>query len=210
VNQREFRLDFFIAIFALLVSVLTSLTLLYQTRIIGQQYAATIWPYLSSDVTVSPTSIAAQITNDGVGPALIQSAELIVDGKGAPSWDAYFKAILAEHSVRAYFESIQQRILAGKPFPGSMETASLAPGSTLRPGDVVTLMRLNLPGAPMAAIVPHKVDFRLCYCSLNKSCWILDTTLPFGKETRPVGQCSSTASIGATAFRSPSVPLRRR
>ena len=47
VNEKAFRLDFFIAIAALLVSTLTAATLLYQTHVISDQYAATIWPYLT-------------------------------------------------------------------------------------------------------------------------------------------------------------------
>jgi len=46
-NEKAFRLDFFIAIAALLVSAISAIALIYQTRVIGDQYAATIWPYLS-------------------------------------------------------------------------------------------------------------------------------------------------------------------
>ena len=43
-NEKAFRLDFFIAIAALLISALTAGALVYQTRVIADQYAATIWP----------------------------------------------------------------------------------------------------------------------------------------------------------------------
>ncbi|MGC2633018.1 MAG: hypothetical protein WA215_02280 [Candidatus Cybelea sp.] len=50
-NDRNFRLDFFIAIAAVLISALTAGTLFYQTRVIGDEFAATIWPYLSVGTT---------------------------------------------------------------------------------------------------------------------------------------------------------------
>jgi hypothetical protein len=43
VSEKAFRLDFFIAIAALLVSAASTIALIYKTRVIGAQYAATIW-----------------------------------------------------------------------------------------------------------------------------------------------------------------------
>ena len=41
-NDRTFRLDFFIAVAAVLISVITAGTLFYQTHVIGDEFAATI------------------------------------------------------------------------------------------------------------------------------------------------------------------------
>ncbi len=210
-NEKAFRLDFFIAIAALLVSTLTAATLLYQTRVISQQYAATIWPYVSTEGDVSPDGRSLRLVNDGLGPALIQSAQLIVDGKNAPGWNNYFNAILKDQETRAYFAQMRADMLAGKAFYGSMATSTIGPGTTIRPGDSMQLMKMDLPGAPMQTIQHHTIGLKLCYCSLNDSCWLLDTTIvKTPQETRPVATCTGTTSIAAQAFMSPSVRPRRK
>ena len=108
-NDRAFRLDFFIAIAALLVSALTAGTLIYQTRVIGAQYAATIWPYLSVETTYdNPSGVTIALNNEGLGPALIHSAHLSVDGKDASSWYDYFIVLAREDSrLRSFFVRTQ-------------------------------------------------------------------------------------------------------
>ncbi|HTU69219.1 MAG TPA: hypothetical protein VMF11_02770 [Candidatus Baltobacteraceae bacterium] len=210
-TEKAFRLDFFIALAALLVSALTAATLVYQTHVIGQQYAATIWPYISSDSGMSPTGLSLRVVNDGLGPALVQSAQLIVDGKNVPGWGDFFHALLRDQKTRAYFEQKTADVLAGKPFTGSIATSSLGPGTTIRPGDSMTLIRMELPGAPIDTMKRHTIGLKLCYCSLNKSCWILDTTvIKTPQETRPVATCPNPTSIAAQPFMSPSAPPRKK
>jgi hypothetical protein len=211
VTEKAFRLDFFIAIAALFVSVLTSLTLLYQTRVIADQYAATIWPYLSSSGEAGPRGLSMGIVNDGLGPALIQSAQLLVDGKPATGWSVYFNAIVKEPEARAYFKMASAKVLAGEPFDGRMMTDSLSPGVTIRPGDVRTLMKIDLPNAPVSALQRHTIALRLCYCSLNKSCWMFDTSISKSPDTtQPVAACTTGSSIASLPFTSPSVRLHKK
>src|SRR5579863_2155170 len=114
-NDRAFRLDFFIAIAALLVSALTAATLIYQTRVIGHQFAASTWPYLSVSTTLDPQAISLDLANDGLGPALIRSAQLTVDGRPLPSWNAYFQTLATEEpALRALFTRAAAQALAGR------------------------------------------------------------------------------------------------
>ena len=209
-TEKAFRLDFFIAIAALLISAVSALALLYQTRIIGDQYAATIWPYISSDLTAGPNGLSLRITNDGLGPALLQSAQLVVDGKPVRGWQDYLQVILQDPETHAFFENLQEQILAGKPSAGSISTASLNPGETIRPGDSLPLINISLAGAPVVTIHRHTIDLRLCYCSLNKSCWTLDTALPGQKQTTQVPSCETNFKIEPAFLMSPSeLPHRR-
>jgi hypothetical protein len=211
VNEKAFRLDFFIAIAALLVSALTAGALVYQTRVIADQYAATIWPYLSVNGTLSPDGGTLILENDGLGPALVQSAQLIVDGKNVSGWGDFFQALLEDADTRAYFAQKRADLLSGKPFSGSISTASIGPGATIRPGDAMTLLKINLPGAPIATMKRHTYGLKLCYCSLNKSCWTLDTTVvKTPQETRAVSVCANAFSIAAQPFMSPSVRPRKK
>ena len=112
-NDRNFRLDFFIAIAAVLISALTAGTLFYQTRVIGDEFAATIWPYLSVGTTYDTGGETIEVTNDGVGPALVRSAQLYVDGRKVDAWNDYIKAVSRDPELRGLFLRAQAAVRAG-------------------------------------------------------------------------------------------------
>jgi hypothetical protein len=212
-SEKAFRLDFFIAIAALLVSTISALALIYQTRVIGAQYAATIWPYLSVDSTYSGTGEKLVIENDGMGPALIRSAQLSLDGRKIRGWNDYFKVLLKDRTTYGYFADATAAIKAGKVIQGSITTASLEPGETIRPGDSITLLDFTLPGAPLKSMEKPTIELNLCYCSLNQSCWLLrDAQHTFaGSEPQPVSQCGAATSIEAPSqITFPSARPRKR
>ncbi len=200
-NERAFRLDFVIAMGALLVSALTAGTLLYQTHVISAQYAATIWPYLSVETTNDPHGIKVEISNDGLGPALIRSAQLAVDGKNMPSWDAVFPVVARDPEVRKMFLSAIPAVRAGLPSPLMIRYSSIGRSTTLRSGQSRTLLSVNYTGEfPGLAIAKHRVAMDFCYCSLNASCWKLNSVLngEGGSDPQPVSHCTSSADIGST------------
>jgi hypothetical protein len=187
VNERsEFRLDFVIAIAALLVSAVSAFALIYQTRVIGQQYAATIWPYLSVNSTYGPSGVIIKVENDGLGPALIQSAQLLVDEKAAPGWATYVKDLESEPALEKHHRSIS--------------ASSFGRSTTIRPGEASLLFSIiyKTPIAPQA-LAAHSIGVRLCYCSINNSCWNIFATP--GKDSRtvpqPVSSCTENAAISS-------------
>lgn len=192
-QDRAFRLDFFIAVGALLVSALTAATLVYQTHVIGNQYAATIWPYLDATVSYPLDGESIELVNDGLGPALIRSAQLSIDGKDVPAWNNYFRILLGNRSIRRAF------IAALKEKDPHLSSSSIGPSTTLRPGETFQLLNLELPGISYRAFLTHTIQMRFCYCSLNSSCWNLDvrTDASASKEPAPVSQCTTSATINA-------------
>lgn len=210
-NDRAFRLDFFIAIAALLVSVLTTLTLIYQTHVIGEQYAATIWPYLSLNSTYNAHGQKLYITNEGLGPALIQSAQLVVDGKPVPQWSNYLKALVDQPSMARLFREDHAMFESGKKPLGIISTGSAGPGTTLRPGATLPLLDMEMPDyVPLKALRSHRISMEFCYCSLNGSCWIMAETADASKSVppAPVGHCSASTAIDANGAM-PSAPSAR-
>lgn len=209
-TEKAFRLDFFIAIAALLISCASAVVLLYQTRVVADQYAAAIWPYISASGTLGPRGFSVSIVNDGLGPALVRSAQLVVDGKPVLGWGDYFKALDKEPEIRAFFEGRRADFLAGKALNGFISSSSIGSGTTMRSGDSLTLMKIDFADAPILAINRHTIAIKLCYCSLNKSCWTLDTTPEKTPNlTLPVTACASDSSIAAQPFRFPSVHRRK-
>ncbi|MBV8375238.1 MAG: hypothetical protein JO302_06980, partial [Candidatus Eremiobacteraeota bacterium] len=133
-NERAFRLDFFIAIAALLVSALTAGTLIYQTHVIGAQYAAAIWPYLSVETTYdNPNGVTIALNNEGLGPALIHSARLSVDGKSVASWNDYFLTLAREDPrIRSFFTRMQAAVQRGLVPRVTIATSTVA-STAIRP-----------------------------------------------------------------------------
>ncbi len=194
------RLDFFVAIVALLVSALTAGTLIYQTHVIGDQYAATIWPYVSETVTYDAHGESVELTNDGLGPALVQSAQLWVDGKPASSWNAYFAALAREPVIRAAFLRMNADVRAGRTPLVRVTASSVSPGTTIRPGDSLRLIALSFPSSvPLPTILKHPIAVDTCYCSLNGSCWTLRSAAG-NSNSMPqlVSHCASASSINST------------
>jgi hypothetical protein len=187
VTEKAFRLDFVIAIAALLVSAMSAFALIYQTRVIGQQYAATIWPYLSVSSTYDLHGVLIQVANDGLGPALVGSAQLMVDDKPVSSWATYTRFVTGP-AIRL------------KPGGASISASSFGPGDTIRPGDTKLLFAIRYRNVVQRTVLTsHAVGIRLCYCSINNSCWNIVATP--GKDNRtvpePVSSCTENSAISS-------------
>lgn len=204
-NDRAFRLDFFIAVAALLVSGFTAATLLYQTRVIGDQFAATIWPYLSLGTTYDVNGETIEITNDGLGPALVRSARLTVDGTPAAAWDDYVLVLANDPDLRSSFARTRAAVAAGKAKNATLSMRSIGPSSTVRPGESATLLKIALDGdVPTRALTKHSVTIDLCYCSLNGSCWTLHSTPgSISPDPRPISGCPSASAIESNPLAAP-------
>jgi hypothetical protein len=200
-NDRGFRLDFFIAVAAVLISAITAAALIYQTRVIGQQFAATIWPYLNVGTTYAAGGETIEVTNDGVGPALVRSAQLSVDGREVGAWNDYVKALARDRELRKLFLRAQAAVQAGPAGNATITMSSIGPSSTLRPGESRTLLKISLPfNVPVRAMVKHAVALEFCYCSLNGSCWTLHATPgQMSPDPVPVSHCTNAAAIQSNA-----------
>jgi hypothetical protein len=196
-NDRTFRLDVFIAVAAVLISAITAGTLFYQTRVIGDEFAATIWPYLSVGATYDTGGETIEVANDGVGPALVRSAQLYVDGRKVRAWNDYIKALARDPELRRLFLRAQAAIQAGSAGHATITMSSIGPSSTLHPDESRTLLKISLPfSVPLRAMVKHVVALDLCYCSLNGSCWTLHATPgQINSDPAPVSHCADRAAI---------------
>ncbi len=207
-TEKAFRLDFFIAIAALLISALTAGALVYQTRVIADQYAATIWPYLSVTGTFGPNGGTLDLENDGLGPALIESAQLSVDGKVVPNWNDYLDVLVSVPEIQAAV------VHAAKTNKLVISTGSIGPSSTIRPGESKQLLSMSYDlNVPPAFLSRHVIALDFCYCSLNHSCWTFHSTPSSTGQSAdtpvPIARCATAASIASIA-RSLSVHRRKK
>ncbi len=153
---------------------------LYQASLAREQLRASAWPYvMQSNSYAEGQPYTRQVENAGVGPARVQSFEVLVDGKPQRSWGSAV-------------QMMTQRSDSGAAY------SSLGRGSVLAPG--VTLTVLRLPAGPQARMfweaAQTRLETRLCYCSIYDECWEADTRKP-----EPVGTSQCGPVSGATPER---------
>lgn len=180
------RFDTVVAICALLMSTITAGAMVYQTRVLQDQFSATVWPYLGVNEYYGERNLELHVANEGVGPALIRSAQLMVDGKPQPGWTAsFFKTVFGSN------------LLLGK---GPLQDESIDASTAIRSGDALTLLKVgNLRPGIVIASLKHDVTLRFCYCSINERCWKLIASSRSQQASIPVSVpvCTEHYSIAA-------------
>jgi hypothetical protein len=177
-TSRALRVDLIIALCALVVSCLAAGAAVYQGHVIASQLSVTVWPYVTFRESASNTYVEVDVQNVGSGPAIIGYAALSVDGKPQQS-------LMTSLRMLGYMRT-----------SGSTVTlTNLGPGSVIRPGDSVQLLRVESKQfAALAAQAQRRTRIDVCYCSMLKQCWRKATGEDYPIE---VGGCkrSGTTSI---------------
>lgn len=204
-KERTLQFDSIIAVCALLISCLAVVTSVYQTwvfrdqtRVIHDQYAATIWPYLNINDTTDVSGVGrsakvslieVSLTNDGLGPALIRDAQLFVDSRPIPRWN----------DLRDLIDRAERRA-GGKISHAQM--SAIDASMTIRPGDSRQVFSVALSkGVPVQQFLEHNVQMNVCYCSLNGQCWMLRYTVARSNRAfpNPTGHCDTSNSIQSSS-----------
>lgn len=180
------RFDTIVAACALLMSTVTAGAMVYQTRVLQDQFSATVWPYLGVSMDYSPSFVDVHLINEGVGPALIRSAQLLVDGKPMTGWDRKFISTV-----------FGRRIHGAKHVQATM--GSVDASTAMRAGEDRTLLRIAAPSGIVRQALKHDITLKFCYCSINSRCWNLAASSQSARPAIPVmvPECSETSSIGA-------------
>lgn len=173
--DRRHRWDTLGVIIASLVGLLALVVSGYTAYIQRQQVRAQVWPRLIIGGNGVERSLVA--INKGVGPAIVRSAQVFVDGKPMPDWDHVMQAMgLAPHGYDV--TTINHNILT--------------PGEPLRMIHFTDEARWK---AFQAATGRATITMNVCFCSTLGDCWVYDdrqqrqpTKMGVGR-VHPVGQC---------------------
>jgi hypothetical protein len=185
---RGIRFDLVIAVSALLISSLATVASWWQTRVIQQQFSAQVWPYVSISEALDGETETAEISiaNDGLGPAILRTAIVQVDGRERTG------LIDALHAIEGPNLMARAAHAARSPHEHAMFSLSESvgqPGSVLRAGasNTVFALRSRLFARPFVAAY-HRMTIRLCYCALVPgTCWIKDTQT--NDDPAPTSSC---------------------
>jgi len=158
VDEKRFRFDLFVAVCALLLSGIAAGAAAYQTYVINQQFSATVWPYLSEETSYAPGQFSIVISNDGLGPAIVKSADLTIGNRTYERW--FDLAASMPHGRHA---SIGGRF------------SSVYPGDVIRSGGSKTLIDLKgnagFPNGIQQWLDRRHATLNVCYCSVLQRCW---------------------------------------
>jgi len=188
VDERRFRLDFIIALGALLISTITALSSVYQTRVIARQFSAAVWPYVSFDQNFAPWQLQLYVRNDGLGPAILRSVSITWDGKPQPSLEQLLVTVARDqpYAMKAAHAALRAgaklRITTSTPTAGMVIPANGQ--HTLIDMQGAVLVRYFHPDI-------KRLGLSLCYCSLTGNCWV--QSFQNTGEPRTVPSCSTRA-----------------
>lgn len=169
--RKAVRLDLVIAVCALLVSTLATGASWWQTHVVAQQLQAQVWPYVTVTGKLSENEVSYALSNDGLGPAVIRSVVLTVDGKPQRNLVDAMHALVGRLGNQAH----------------GLTIAAPSAGSVIRAGETVTMFHLTSPVlAPRLARQTRRVAMRVCYCSIVGGCWLKESQQ---SDPRPIASC---------------------
>lgn len=161
--QRKDRTDVvdrIVAICALIAAGAAVFIAVYEARLTRAHHRISVWPYVSQYNSYADTTYTRNVVNRGLGPAMVKSFQVSVDGAPQSNWG----------------EAIAQ--ITGMPEPGRMVYSTFGNGTVLLPGHTATV--LTLPPGDVARhfyvnVNRERLRTRVCYCSLYGECWIADS-----------------------------------
>ena len=162
--RREIKWDALAAIIASLVGFLalivagyTAYIQRYTANIQLEQVRAQVWPWLEAGNNDSNNSI--EVYNKGVGPAIVRSAQIWVDGKPQRDWQHVMGALGMDKPVNGNGYTYSESTI----YPGVVSA-----------GETVRIIRFQEKEAYQrfrtAAIQKH-MTIAICYCSTLGECW---------------------------------------
>lgn len=157
------------AVIAAFVGLLALCVSGYTAYLQRQQVRAQVWPYLEPGLSASRREVT--LFNKGVGPALIRSVQILVDGKPQRNWKAVFAALGIDYGHHIPYSTIN--------------------GVVVSANDHID--QLVFPSAEDFNRYAHevnRVNFKICYCSSLGECWALDDAAKLPIDThKPVDEC---------------------
>lgn len=186
-------IDIIVAGAAILISVISLVVAVGHGRTMEKLVAANSWPLLRYDTgnlddeTQRPV-ITLTIENAGVGPAMVKSFAVLLDGKPVRNQGELLRACCGEPPTPA---TATERLSKG--WKADVVTSSIA-NTVIRAGERRDYIRLaDSPAVSEQWEALNKARFRLtfeaCYCSVLGDCWTSNLT---GVDAHPVKECPAT------------------
>ena len=172
----------------------TTLTLaigILQTYYLQKQVRASAWPAVALGINQSyqqgrdeqgqpadSGEFEILVKNDGVGPALLRTASVKLDGQAVATWDALFQRVLGHRPQHLHTAAFTRLVL---------------PASVNRDTAISAMKVSDAADAHALGEALGRIEIDVCYCSIYEECWIASR----GRTgARPVRSCET----GEAAF----------
>lgn len=170
--------DALAAVIAALIGALALLVSGYTAYLQRTQVRAQVWPYLM--LANYDTESSIKLLNKGVGPAIVKSMQVRVDGKPQRTWREVATALGVEH-VALRTSTITDNVISG---------GEVVPMLVFDDAD--SYRRFRKAQAQRSAV-------EICYCSTLEECWLyVDDTSTRASRT-PVDSCPAVPQAEAFA-----------
>lgn len=153
--KRKIDTGLLIGISAMVISIATLFVYIYQASIMKDQLHTAVWPHVEWSIS-KYKGFSLQVTNKGIGPAIIKKSTFYVDNKEAKDLSEFFKLLLGDKKKKmAVIASyVNGRVMSA--------------GESFRPFEVLDSTNIKLLDS---AFVKHDIRFEICYCSVYGNCW---------------------------------------
>jgi hypothetical protein len=170
------------ALIALGISALALAVGAYQTRLMQTQARASVWPYLVSGFNYADfgerQGFELHIQNNGVGPAIVQSTVVKLDGKPVKHWNDVIHTLMNGHAGETMHAS----------FAGLR--GIVVPPSTNRDTDVPAIRTNDTALGKALYDASDRLGIDICYCSIYDDCWMSHW---LQRKPEKVSSCHETA-----------------
>ena len=148
--------ELLLAVLAVLISFSTLFVYLYQSSLMRTQQKMSVWPHITFAPSWSSDYLSLNLTNKGIGPAIIKNVKIEVN----------------ENQV----DGVQEIM---KYVPDSLKSeftySSLWRGQVIMAGESIQFFENNDPGTIkylLELFENGKTKIEICYCSVYDDCWV--------------------------------------
>lgn len=148
-----------VAFAAIFVSTATLFVYIYQARIMQTQQQVAVWPYVEWLPSWGDHGLYVEVSNKGIGPALVKKVTIKLDGKEVRNLDEMFQLLTDSVFQDFGYSTIQGRVLAAGEKMHAFVISDKAVADRIR--EVLT---------------KRNFEYEICYCSVFNDCWISNGT----------------------------------
>ena len=188
INDRSFvRLTYWqtvLSVVGVFIAVVALYAALTESEAVRRQTAAAVWPFVQVSVADFDSGEVAgftlSVTNAGVGPALVRTLRVVVEGEPMRDW---------AHVVAPLGGTVDENV--GR---NSIGNRVLSPGQKV---DLISVSDPVLARRLQAVVRSPGTTITYCYCSIFEECWLADGQSQ-ALDPEPVETCPS---FGSETFR---------
>ena len=143
-----------VGMMAVVINIITVSVYMYQAHIMQTQQHASAWPYLEWLPSFNEETYYIEITNNGIGPAIIKNVTIELDGESFPSIDSLFVRLIGTSYFPHLTSTVRNRVMP--------------PGKSIR---LFQIDEEKWVYTVFSEMRKHEFKMRICYESIYGDAW---------------------------------------